>query len=290
MAANRWFIDSETGVLTDVLLCPPDYYEWIPSNDIAIQTMAHGGSIDRTILHSQFDELVSTLKGADVSCHFLTPHKDMPYEVYTRDSSQTTPFGTVVTSLSRAERVGEEKEIRTFYAPDEIWRTCTAGRIEGGDIHIIRPGLLAVGVSGGRTDTKGAAEFISWFEEAGWTCRMIHFPEHFLHLDVIFCMVAENLAIAAVDVLDEADLEWFREQGIRILPVTYREAMRDMGCNVLALGRDRVVSPRHSKRINAMLRAEGLSVLDPELNQFSRGGGSIHCMTMPLRRQSLQTA
>jgi N-dimethylarginine dimethylaminohydrolase len=119
---------------------------------------------------------------------------------------------------------------------------------------------------------------------------MIHFPEHFLHLDVIFCMVAENLAIAAVDVLDEADLEWFRAQGIRILPVTYREAMRDMGCNVLALGRDRVVSPRHSTRINAMLRAEGLSVLDPELNQFSRGGGSIHCMTMPLRRQSLQTA
>ncbi|GAA3660532.1 MULTISPECIES: dimethylarginine dimethylaminohydrolase family protein [Acetobacter] len=290
MAANRWFIDSETGVLTDVLLCPPDYYEWIPSNDIAIQTMAGGGSIDRNVLSSQFNELVSTLKGADVSCHFLTPHKGMPYEVYTRDSSQTTPFGTVVTNLSRPERVGEEKEIRTFYAPDEIWRTCTAGRIEGGDIHIIRPGLLAVGVSGGRTDIKGAAEFINWFEEAGWTCRMIHFPEHFLHLDVIFCMVAENLAIAAVDVLDEADLEWFRAQGIRILPVTYREAMRDMGCNVLALGRDRVVSPRHSTRINAMLRAEGLSVLDPELNQFSRGGGSIHCMTMPLRRQSLQTA
>lgn len=211
----------------------------------------------------------------------------MPYEVYTRDSSQTTPFGTVVTNLSRPERVGEEKEIRSFYAPDEIWRTCTAGRIEGGDIHIIRPGLLAVGVSGGRTDAKGAAEFISWFEEAGWTCRMIHFPEHFLHLDVIFCMVAENLAIAAVDVLDEADLEWFREQGIRILPVSYREAMRDMGCNVLSLGKDRVVSPRHSVRINQMLRAEGLTVLDPELNQFSRGGGSIHCMTMPLRRQPL---
>ena len=290
MAANRWFIDSETGVLTDVLLCPPDYYEWIPSNDIAIQTMAGGGSIDRNILSSQFNELVSTLKGADVSCHFLTPHKGMPYEVYTRDSSQTTPFGTVVTSLSRPERVGEEKEIRTFYAPDEIWRTCTAGRIEGGDIHINRPGLLAVGVSGGRTDTNGEAEFIRWFEEAGCTRRLSHVPEHFLHLDVIFCMVAENLAIAAVDVLDEADLEWFREQGIRILPVTYREAMRDMGCNVLALGRDRVVSPRHSTRINAMLRAEGLSVLDPELNQFSRGGGSIHCMTMPLRRQSLQTA
>ncbi|WP_395494868.1 dimethylarginine dimethylaminohydrolase family protein [Acetobacter sp. KSO5] len=290
MVANRWFIDSETGELADVLLCPPEYYQWIPSNDIAIQTMANGGTIDRTALTEQFGELVSSLKGADVSCHFLKPHPDMPYQVYTRDSSQTTPFGTVVTRLMRKERVAEEGEIRSFYAPDEIWKSCTKGHIEGGDIHIIRPGLLAVGVSGGRTDEAGAAEFISWFEEAGWTCRMIRFPEHFLHLDVIFTMVAENLAIAAVDCLADEDLDWFKTNGIRLLPVTYKEAMRDMGCNVLALGKDRVISPHHSTRINSMLRAEGLTVFDPKLDQFSRGGGSVHCMTMPLRRKSLLSA
>ncbi|MFT8721974.1 MAG: arginine deiminase family protein [Acetobacter malorum] len=290
MVANRWFIDSETGELADVLLCPPEYYQWIPSNDIAIQTMANGGTIDRTALTEQFGELVSSLKGADVSCHFLKPHPDMPYQVYTRDSSQTTPFGTVVTRLMRKERVAEEGEIRSFYAPDEIWKSCTKGHIEGGDIHIIRPGLLAVGVSGGRTDEAGAAEFISWFEEAGWTCRMIRFPEHFLHLDVIFTMVAENLAIAAVDCLADEDLDWFKANGIRLLPVTYKEAMRDMGCNVLALGKDRVISPHHSTRINNVLRAEGLTVFDPKLDQFSRGGGSVHCMTMPLRRKSLLSA
>ena len=119
---------------------------------------------------------------------------------------------------------------------------------------------------------------------------MIRFPEHFLHLDVIFTMVAENLAIAAVDVIADEDLDWFRAQGIRLLPVSYKEAMRDMGCNVLALGRERVVSPRHCTRINQMLRAEGLRVLDPALDQFSQGGGSIHCMTMPLRRKSLLPA
>ncbi|WP_215755157.1 dimethylarginine dimethylaminohydrolase family protein [Acetobacter sp. P5B1] len=290
MVANRWFIDSETGELADVLLCPPEYYQWIPSNDIAIQTMANGGTIDRTALTEQFGELVSSLKGADVSCHFLKPHPDMPYQVYTRDSSQTTPFGTVVTRLMRKERVAEEGEIRSFYAPDEIWKSCTKGHIEGGDIHIIRPGLLAVGVSGGRTDEAGAAEFISWFEEAGWACRMIRFPEHFLHLDVIFTMVAENLAIAAVDCLADEDLDWFKANGIRLLPVTYKEAMRDMGCNVLALGKGRVISPHHSTRINSVLRAEGLTVFDPKLDQFSRGGGSVHCMTMPLRRKSLLSA
>jgi len=287
MTSNKWFIDSETGELSDVLLCPPDYYDWIPSNDIAVQTMANGVTIDRAALGLQFEGLVEALRSNDVSCHFLRPQEGMPYQVYTRDSSQTTPFGTVVTKLMRNERVREEAEIRNFYAQDEIWKSCTKGHIEGGDIHIIRPGLVVVGVTGGRTDEAGAREFLGWFEEAGWTTRMIRFPEHFLHLDVIFAMVAENLALCAVDVIADEDLDWLRAQGIRLLPVSYKEVMRDMGCNVLALGRERVISPYHSTRINEVLRAEGLTVIAPELNQFSRGGGSVHCMTMPLRRKSL---
>jgi len=45
-----------------------------------------------------------------------------------------------------------------------------------------------------------------------------------------------------------------------------------------------VLSPRHSVSTNAALRAEGITVLDPELRLFAHGGGSAHCMTMPLRR------
>jgi N-dimethylarginine dimethylaminohydrolase len=58
-----------------------------------------------------------------------------------------------------------------------------------------------------------------------------------------------------------------------------------MSCNLLALGDDRVVSPLHSTRINQALRAEGIQVLDPELDHFARGGGSVHCLTMPLARE-----
>lgn len=288
MTVERWFIDSETGTLSDVLLCPPDFYTWNPSNDIAIRTLASGARPDSALLRQQFDGLVALLEGAGVRCHFLTPQEGLPYQVYTRDSSQTTPWGTVVTRLMRPERQPEAQSIEAFYGEDAIISRCTEGFVEGGDIHVIRPGLLAVGVSGGRTTIKGAQAFMKPFEEAGWTCRMIHFPEHFLHLDVIFTMVTNDLAIGVIDVLEDEDLAWFEAQKIRILPVTYKEAMRDMGCNVLALGEGRVVSPAHSTRINAMLRDHGLTVLDTPLDQFSQGGGSIHCMTMPLRRASLK--
>jgi arginine deiminase len=68
-----------------------------------------------------------------------------------------------------------------------------------------------------------------------------------------------------------------------VIEASYREVMA-MSCNLLALGGDRVISPRHSARINAALRAEGVKVYDPELDLFAAGGGSVHCMTMPLRR------
>ncbi|GBQ66235.1 amidinotransferase [Ameyamaea chiangmaiensis NBRC 103196] len=285
--ANTWFIDSEIGTLQDVLLCPPTYYRWIPSNDIAIQTMEDGVQQDQALIEQQFAQLTDALRGADVTCHFLTPDPDMPYQVYTRDSSQTTPFGTTVTRMFRPERQGERGPIRAFYGDDQIARTFETGFVEGGDIHIIRPGLVVVGATRTRTTPEGAQAFLRWFEEQGWTTRIIRFSDHFLHLDVIFSMVAENLALACLDALPDEDIAWLRAQGIRLLPVSYKEVIRDMGCNVLALGEGRVISPRHSTRINAVLRAEGLTVLDPELDQFSQGGGSVHCMTMPLRRVSL---
>jgi N-dimethylarginine dimethylaminohydrolase len=65
---------------------------------------------------------------------------------------------------------------------------------------------------------------------------------------------------------------------------TYREVMAT-SYNLLALGGDRVISPPHRARINAALRAQGLKVLDPELDLFATGGGSVHCMTMSLARE-----
>jgi N-dimethylarginine dimethylaminohydrolase len=83
--------------------------------------------------------------------------------------------------------------------------------------------------------------------------------------------------------LDTELIAWLGAHGIRCLDVPYRDAMR-LGCNILALGDGRVISARASTRLNAALRAEGLSVLDPEISLFTAGGGGPHCLTCPLLR------
>ncbi|WP_207479966.1 dimethylarginine dimethylaminohydrolase family protein [Arenibaculum pallidiluteum] len=281
-----WTVDSETGVLRDVLLCRPDDYAWIPTNSIARATLDSGVALDAGGVRRQYAEMVAALEEAGVRCHYLNREPGMPYQVYTRDSSQTTPWGPVLTQLYRPQRRGEYASVLEFYQREGgFWRMATAGTIEGGDIHVIRPGLLMVGWTGERTEQAAARQFAGWFEAQGWEARLVPFAEHFLHLDVLFCMVADGLAVACEDVLDDGVLAWLRERGIRLIPVSYKETMQ-MGCNVLALGAGRVVSPRHNRTLNERLRAEGLTVLDPELDLFTQGGGGVHCMTMPLRRDT----
>jgi len=280
----QWRVDSETGRLRDVLLCKPVNYHWIDTNAVAHATLTSGAANDPARLHAQYGELEAALTQAGVNLHYTAPEPQLPYQVYTRDSSQTTPWGPVLTQLAMKQRRGEYASLLNFHAQHGgFYKYATAGTVEGGDIHIIRPGLLVIGHSGVRTNAEGAAQFAGFFTEQGWEAKLVPFAEHFLHLDVMFCMATPRLAVACIDVLGEEFEAFLAARQIRTLRATYAEVM-EMSCNLLALGDDRVISPAHSKRLNAMLRAEGVDVLAPELDEFARGGGSVHCMTMPLLR------
>ncbi len=282
-----WNVDSETGILRDVLLCPPVNYHWIDTNAVAHATLTSGAPANPQRRHAQYQQLEQALTQAGVALHYTVPEPHLPYQVYTRDSSQTTPWGPVLTTLAMPQRRGEYASLLNFHAQHGgFWKYTTAGTVEGGDIHIIRPGLLLVGYSGVRTSRAGAEQFCAWFAAAGWETRLVPFAEHFLHLDVLFCMATPRLAVACIDVLGEAFETWLNDRQIAVIRASYAEVMA-MSCNLLALGDDRVVSPAHSTRLNAALRAEGVTVYDPELDEFARGGGSVHCMTMPLRRDSI---
>ena len=281
-----WTVASETGRLTEVLLCPPDHYCWIPSNAIARRTLAAGRQPDLQGLQAQHRELVGALEQAGVQVHRLPPEPHLPYMAYTRDSVVVTHRGPVLCQLERPQRRGEYAPILDWHAAQgsRFWRKSSAGTLEGGDVHILRPGLAVIGASGGRTDLAGAGQLAGWLRAEGWEVRIEPFDEHFLHLDVLFCMAAPGLAVACLEALPEEFAAWLGAHGVRCLPVSYRETMR-LGCNILALGGDRVISAAESRGLNAALRAEGLTVLDPALALFTAGGGGPHCLTCPLARE-----
>jgi N-dimethylarginine dimethylaminohydrolase len=281
----RWGVDSEYGVLHDVLLARPDHFRWLPTSSISKATLASGAEFDRDLMLRQHAEMVSAFADAGVGVHWLEADEHLPYQVFARDSSCMTPYGAVVTQMAQWWRRGEYAPVIRFYQEREIpiFGMVTAGSFEGGDLDIIEPGAVLIGYCGERTQEQSARQVGGWFEREGWEVRLQPIAAHYVHIDLMVCMLAPGLAAVCLDTTDDGTLAWLRGKGIEIVPVSYRDTMR-LGCNVVALGNDRVISTAQSSELNDRLRALGFTVYDPDVTMFTLGGGGVHCMCQPVRR------
>jgi len=282
---NDWGVDSEYGLLRDVLLCPPDNFRWLPTSAISRATLDSGAVFDAAAARAQHAEMVSAYESAGVHIHYLEPDPALVYQVFARDSSAMTPGGAVVTQLHQWWRRGEYAAVIRFYQANEIpiRAMITAGALEGGDVVLVEPGTLLIGNGEERTQVQAARQLASWFEEDGWEVRIEPIPGHFIHIDVLVSILAPKLAAVCVEAASGALVSWLRAKGFEILEVSLEDAFK-LGVNAMSLGGDRVLSTAGSPRLNDKLRAHGLEVFDPDLAMFTMGGGGAHCLAQALRR------
>ena len=283
--ANGWGANSEYGVLRDALFAKPDYFHWLPTSSISKATLRSGATFDRQLAMKQHGEMVQAYEDAGVTVHFLETEEALPYQVYTRDSSFMTPYGAVVTQMAQWWRRGEYAPVIRFYQETgiPIFNMVTAASFEGGDFDVIEPGCVLIGFCGERTQEPAAKQVQGWFEDKGWEVRLAPLAEHYVHIDLMVCMLGHKLAAVCLDTTEDWIIDWLRGKNIEIIPVNYRDTMA-LGCNVVALGNDKVVSTAASKDLNARLRAQGFEVYDPDVSLFTQGGGGVHCMCQSLRR------
>jgi N-dimethylarginine dimethylaminohydrolase len=281
-----WGVDSEYGRLLDVLLCPPANFRWLPTSAISRATLASGRAFDPALAARQHAEMVSVYEEAGVRTHFLTPDPALPYQVFARDSSINTPTGPIVTSPHQSWRRGEYAPVIRFYqeAGIPIREMVTAGAFEGGDFMIVQPGVAVIGNGEERTEEAAARQVAGWLEADGWEVRIERIPPHFVHIDVLTCMLGEKLAAVCVEQVGGGFVRWLQDKGVEIVPVSL-EAALTLGVNGVCLGGDRVLSTAESRDLNERLRALGLTVYDPELSSFTLGGGGAHCLMQALRRE-----
>lgn len=282
---EHWGVDTEYGLLRDVLLCKPDYFEWLPTSSISKASLSSGLKFDKEIALKQHNELVDAYVQAGVDCHFLEADPNLPYQVFTRDSSFMTPYGAVITQMNQWWRRGEYAPVIRFYREKgiPIFGMVTASAFEGGDFDIIESESVLIGYCGERTQEPAAKQVAEWFEQQGWEVKLQPIAEHYVHIDLMVCMVAPKVAAVCLDTTDDAVIEWLKAKGIELIPVSYRDTMA-LGCNVMGLGNDRVISTAESKELNQNLRTMGFEVYDPDVSMFTLGGGGVHCMAQPLRR------
>ena len=284
---NYWGANSDYGTLRDVLLGPIDNYRWLKTSSVSKKTLRRGTPFDPNVAKSQFDEMVSAYRSAGVEVHTHHGDPDLPYQVYARDSSVMTPYGAIITNMAQWWRRGENfRAIETYQRLGiPIYDYVTAGTFEGGDFNVIEPGCVLIGWEGdeGRTQEQAAQQVKGWFEAEGWEVVLADIDPFYVHIDLMVVMLAPKLAAVCLDCTDPAIVDWLKSKKIEIIPVPFQETVA-LGCNVVALGDDRVLLPKGSTSLKAALKARGFEIFDPELSMITQGGGGVHCMCQSLRR------
>lgn len=278
-------IEDETSVLREVLVGPPENFEWLPTSAISKAALASGITLTREDVLASHAEMVAAYEDAGVKVHTLPADPLLPYQVFSRDSSVWGATGPIVTQLHQSWRRGEYAPVLDFYAGAgiEVAHKITAGPLEGGDLVLPAARTALIGHCEERTEEPAARQLAGWLADQGWQVRLQPFDPHFVHIDVVVNVVAPGLAVICAEAAPPGLQDWLVALGLDLIEVSYRDCM-DLGANAMCLGEDRVVSTKRASALNQKLRALGLTVYDPDLWPFTMGGGGPHCLAQPLAR------
>ena len=217
----------------------------------------------------------------------------MVKSIYARDPSFTVKGGVIIGRMYDALRRGEELPTFQTYAAIgcPVLHTIQGrGTMEGGSVTWIDPKHLAVGITyrGNEEGARQVKEVIATIDPT-IDVRFVRFDHPSGHIDVPLTMVNLRTAIVDKRVLPK-DFVTYLEKEVKIEIIekpldTYVE-----GTLVLEPGKVMFdMGPQEEKKKGyKLLKDLGLEVLPVELNTltYPRNSGTLHCLTMPLIRDT----
>jgi N-dimethylarginine dimethylaminohydrolase len=279
MTDYNTFCMSEYDLLKRVILCQPQY---MTIRDVINETQKafvnEGIHIERAL--EQHDVLVKTLKDNGVEVILLPYHKKYPEQVFTRDIGFTLGQTIFVAKMATDVRAGEENVLKQWLEDEEVsYFNLVEERIEGGDV-VIDQDTIYVGLSD-RTNQKAAEQLQRLLNQ--FNVIPIAFKEKYLHLDCVFNVVSPEVALIYPNALTKEDIELFSNR-YELIEVSQDEQFQ-LGTNVLNIGNKRVLSLPVNEKVNKQLRNRGFDVIEVDITEIIKSGGSFRCCTLPILRE-----
>ena len=277
-----------------------------------------------------FDELPVAERTAGVSLVRRMHHGSdfvvdpLPNLLFTRDSSVWVGDRVAITSLALPARQRETSLTDLIYAhhPRFAGTARAYGHarapVEGGDVLLLAPGVLAIGV-GERTTPAGAESFARSAFADGLAHTVLAVPiaqeRASMHLDTVCTMVDRDAVVMYPAIQDTLSAFTIRADGdhvtvvgpapfveaaadamgidkLRVIdtgldPVTAERELWDDGNNTLAVAPGVVVAYERNVRTNARLEDAGIEVLPIAGSELGSGRGGPRCMSCPVWRDPL---
>jgi arginine deiminase len=248
----------------------------------------------------------------------------LPNLLFTRDSSFWIGDRFAITSLALPARVRETSLTDLIYAHHprflgvrRAYESHTAP-VEGGDVLLLAPGVVAVGV-GERTTPAGAEALARSLFDDGLAHTVLAVPieqrRASMHLDTVctmvdtdavvmypviqdslsaftIAMIGDTVSVTGPDPFVDAAAEAMGIDKLRVIDtgldaVTAEREQWDDGNNTLALSPGVVVAYDRNVETNRRLEDSGIEVLTIAGSELGSGRGGPRCMSCPVSRDPL---
>ncbi|MCC3357002.1 dimethylarginine dimethylaminohydrolase family protein [Bacillus sp. REN16] len=271
---------SEYDVLKKVILCQPQY---MTIRDILNETQKHykdeGINIEKAL--EQHDHFVKILRDHKIEVILLPYHKKYPEQVFTRDIGFTLGETVFVADMASEIRGGEENVLKVWLEDEEIsYYNIIGHQIEGGDVIIDRDRVY-IGLSS-RTNQE-AIDHLKKLLNKQFEIITIDFEKKYLHLDCVFNIVSPDLALIYPPALKPENIELLKSK-YDLIEVTDEEAFT-LGTNVLSIGDKKIISLPVNKKVNEELEKRGFEIIEVDITEIIKSGGSFRCCTLPIERK-----
>jgi N-dimethylarginine dimethylaminohydrolase len=282
-----------TGALERVLVCSPRTAGWNqPECAGRWRELGFHHALDFAKAQSQHEALCRELETAGVEIFEIPPAPELSLDaVYTHDASLATDDGLIVMRPGKPNRIAEGPHHGSFCETLEVPTLgviTTPATTEAGDIVWLDSRTLLIGHSY-RTNAEGIRQMRGLLTPKGVEVLAAPLPygpgpSECLHLMSLISLLDEKTALVDLPWLAVETVELLRSRGFQFIEIDPSE--RDtLACNVLALGKNRLLAIEENRKTNARLRQAGFDLRTfPGSELCINGSGGPTCLTRPLLR------
>jgi N-dimethylarginine dimethylaminohydrolase len=245
---------------------------------------------DRHRALAQWSELVATIERLGGEVEVLRQRADAPDMVYAMNLGlavvrpEDAARGHVVLSHMRyAERQMETSSAAPWFAgsgrsTSYVGRDGVGAHFEAGDVFAWGDALVAG--YGPRTEELALKHLAHDLDVRVRGVRITH-PAMY-HLDLAFCPLDDRRAMVCPGAFDDESAASLLELVPEALVLTDEEALTTFCANSIVIGRSVVMPLGSPARVVRQLEDWGFDVVEVDLSEFHKGGGSIRCLTNPV--------
>jgi N-dimethylarginine dimethylaminohydrolase len=296
---RKWGISNDVGKIRMVLVKRPgdemkmiDESKWDPELGIIVDRDRYywrsKQKPDIEKLQAQHDAMVGVFKKEGVEVEYIENQPDDGSKsVYTRDPAIVVKGGAIIGRMSRLMRKGEERKMMQKLASlgmPILHIVHGTGIREGGGFAWINKNTAVVSLSIAGNE-EGARQVEEVLRVQG--VQLIRVPNtgFDVHIDGAFVMIDTDRAIIDSTMLPYWFLETLKE--LKIWVIEKHPDDGPFGVNCLALEPGKIMMASEAEKTAGLLRKEGIEVILLDISELVKGGGGIHCSTLPLIREEV---